>query len=138
MRTFIYFLTIISIGIIYFGLRLIKDIYKSINILLAKKDSEKKSLSIQKIGYYLTGAFLVIIGAVFYFKIWVNVMNRDVKESIICGITMIMTSLIFTGGMATIESMLVGEKETIIKKMLIGSVVILVAYLVLKGLMILP
>ena len=133
-----------SLCILYLGLRFIKDIYKSINYLLAIESSRRKDVPLLLVSYLIIGAFLIVFGAVFYYQVCAATIEDllkpryPVEEPILYGIAKIITSLIFPGGVFTMMSIFENEKESLIKFFLISSVVIFVVYLVLRGMMVLP
>lgn len=137
-------LFIVSISFIVLGFRLLRTIYEDINLSLVRSSLKSKNSQLILISICGVGIFLGIIGAVLYYQVCAaaieNVIkpHHPVEEPYQYGIEMLMTSLIFVGGMATSGSVLENEGKTTLKVFLIGSISLLLIYLFLKGLMILP
>lgn len=145
-------LAIVAANIFYFGIHAIKAIYEEINDMLAKSSSEIRKPAILEIVYSAAGAVLGIIGAILCYQICaatiknIVIPHHPVEEPIPYGISMIIVSLIFAGGFlacsSAIESLSLSRLHIQEKKgitfCLITSALLLVVYLVLKGMMILP
>ena len=143
-------LIILSIDIIYFGLKFIKVIYEDVNNMFARGSFQRSKPTMIHIIYFFVSAFLGIIGAVLYYWVIVATITDivipryPVEEPLPYGISLIIVSLIFAGGWATFMIVVKNVNDSLFYKKLlvnicmIAFIVLLVVYLPLKSMMILP
>lgn len=137
-------LFIISFSFIIIGFRLLRTIYQDSGSLWDLPFSSFTKSEWKDLGICLTGIILAIIGAVLYYQICdaaignFKLLRAFAKEYYPFGIGMILASLVFVGGLATSGSLLENEGPKTTKVLLIGTVSILLVFLILKGLAVLP
>lgn len=135
----------LSLSFLSFGFIAIKDGYKLVNDLITKFDTGNGKLSAKQIGFCVMGLIFGIVGAVLYYQVGTATIEdivtprHPVENPVLYGIGLIISSIIFTGGLFCVPSAL--EEDTkfdFIKVCLTVVTILLIAYLVLKALMILP
>lgn len=140
-------LFIISANFLVIGFHAIKDIFEEVYDRLSRTQSQKDKFSQSEKVYFALGTAIAIIGAVLYYYVCASTIKNivavrhPVEEPIPFGISAIITSIFFAGGlfnvMCTFE-LDTDRKKRIVQILFIALVVLLVAYLVLKAAMILP
>ena len=143
-------LFILSLNVLFIGFNLLKDIYETLNndrLVIPKMSGisqEERKEFILIIACIVVSAVFAIIAAVQYYKICIATIEdiitprHPVENPVIYGISMIIISLIFTGGVVGAIS----STDVIIKKypriVIITTMILLIIYLILKAQMILP
>lgn len=134
-----------SLGFLSWGFTAVKATYEELNALMTKIDTEKWELSTKQINFCVIGLIVGVIGAVLYYQVGAATIEdivtprNPVENPIPYGIALIISSIIFSGGLFCIPSAL--EEDTkfdFIKVCLTAATVLLVIYLVLKSFMVLP
>lgn len=137
-------LFLISFSFIVIGFRLLRTIYEDSGSLSDLPFSSLTKSEWKDLGICLTGIILAIIGAVLYYQVCaaaidnLNLPRAFAEKYYLYGIGMVLASLVFVGGLATSGSLLENEGPKTTKVFLIGTVLILLVFLMLKGLAILP
>jgi hypothetical protein len=139
-------LFIISGNIIYVGLVALKAFFEELFFLISRQVPYQKKHDTQIIMFPLLGFIVGIIGAILYYQVCAatikNILmpHHPVEEPVPYGISMILISLVFSGGFATAASIGEGKGTSVIwiKGPVVVAVIVLVVYLLLKAPMILP
>lgn len=140
-------LFIVSANFLVVGFHIIKSIYEEINDRLSMKRSEREKFTQQQKGYFAAGTAFAIIGAVLYYFVCASTIKdiaavkHPVEEPIPYGISAIITSIIFAGGLFNIICTFELDADSKVRIVKIGFIVLsvlLVVYLALKGAMVLP
>ncbi len=137
-------LFIISFSFIIIGFRLLSTVYKEIGNLWDLPFSSLTKSEWKDLGIWLAGIIVAIIGSVLYYQVCaaaidnLNLPRALTEEYYLFGVGMVLASLVFFGGFATSVGILENERRKTIQLFFIGSVSILLIYLILKGLAILP
>ncbi len=150
MKTLV-ILFIVSANFLFVGFKFIQGIYEEVNDRLSMRRSEKEKITQRQKVYIAAGVAFAIIGAVLYYFVCASTIKdiaavkHPVEEPIPYGISAIITSIIFAGGLFNVMNSfeLEGDcfydnKNRIISIGFIVLAVLLVVYLVLKGTMVLP
>ena len=136
----------ISLSILYGGFSLLKEIYEGVNEWITDVSrGRSEGISGRGLVFLLTGAPLAIYGAYLYYQVCARtiedilVPHDPVEVPYLYGISMLLLSLVFTGGIATTVGCTRMDSEGMFAKIsMAASVVLLILYLFLKGQMVLP
>lgn len=143
-------LFIVSANFLFIGFKIIQDIYEEVNDRLSMQRSERQKITQRQKVYIAAGAAFAIIGAVLYYFVCaatikdIAAVKHPVEEPVPYGISAIITSIIFAGGLFNVINTFEldddydNRKTRIVQISFIVLAVLLVVYLVLKGVMVLP
>lgn len=135
---------LVSLSIISPCCSMLKDIYEGLNAAMSRRGhaEDYKQPTRQEVLMMIVGGILGILGAVLYCFVCAAILEdiilpSNTDSSIRYGISLVMTSLIFTGGFGVCDFVM--EDEGKAKNIsLVASVLILIIYLLLKVSGVLP
>lgn len=132
----------LSLCILYGGGKLLLKIYETLNEYMSFRDKEYP-LSLLGTIALIASTVLAIVGAILYYHVCVATIedivkpHHPVEAPVPYGIAMILTSLVFTGSIASIIGVTETE-EKFFKFCMAATFALLIVYLLLKSIMVLP
>lgn len=142
-------LFLISTSILYLGLIAIRGAFETLMLFVSEHPTSDEKPNAETIMYSVAGFIIGVIGGILYYQVCASTVRNillprhPVEEPVLFGISMILTSIIFAGGLFTVpsfgETFGPGRTNVIwMKGPVIIAFIVLVIYLILKVPMILP